>query len=123
MHTRPPKLMDQIKANMRVKRYSPRTEKTYCYWIRFFIRFHGVRHPVSMGESEVHAFLEHLAIQGHVGSYSKPGTECPRLSLSLCAGQRVCGCSWLSGMNRPGRSHATATYPARCNDNSAIFPR
>ncbi|WP_369691732.1 integron integrase, partial [Halomonas caseinilytica] len=68
MHTRPPKLMDRVKATMRVKRYSPRTEKTYCYWIRFFIRFHGVRHPASMGESEVHAFLEHLAIQRHVAA-------------------------------------------------------
>ncbi|MDL4861661.1 phage integrase N-terminal SAM-like domain-containing protein [Halomonas elongata] len=47
---------------MRVKRYSPRTEKTYCYWIRFFIRLHGVRHPASMGEPEVYAFLEHLVI-------------------------------------------------------------
>ena len=31
MHSRPPKLMDRVKATMRVKRYSPRTEKTYCY--------------------------------------------------------------------------------------------
>lgn len=47
MHNQPPKLMDRVKAIMRVKRYSPRTEKTYCYWIRYFIRFHGVRHPAS----------------------------------------------------------------------------
>ena len=47
-----PKLMDRVRAALRVKRYSPPTEKTYCYWIRYFIRFHGVRHPASMGESE-----------------------------------------------------------------------
>lgn len=29
-HNKPPKQMDRVKANMRVKRYSPRTEKTYC---------------------------------------------------------------------------------------------
>ncbi|MCE8032764.1 hypothetical protein EKK97_06530 [Billgrantia tianxiuensis] len=40
--------MDRVKATMRVKRYSPRTEKTYCYWIRYFIRLHGVRHPASL---------------------------------------------------------------------------
>lgn len=56
MHSRSPKLMDRVKATMRVKRYSPRTEQTDCYWIRFFIRFHGVRHSVSMGEPQVHAF-------------------------------------------------------------------
>ncbi|WP_281183017.1 site-specific integrase [Billgrantia gudaonensis] len=60
--------MDRVKATMRVKRYSPRTEKTYCYWIRYFIRFHGVRHPASMGGPEVRAFLEHLAIQRHVAA-------------------------------------------------------
>ncbi|MBZ0330742.1 phage integrase N-terminal SAM-like domain-containing protein [Halomonas sp. ANAO-440] len=50
-HNKPPKLMDRVKATMRVKRYSPRTKTTYCYWIRYFIRFHGVRHPSSMGSS------------------------------------------------------------------------
>ena len=44
--TKPPKLMDRVKAIMRLKHYSPRTEKTYCYWIRYFIRFHGVRSPL-----------------------------------------------------------------------------
>ncbi|MBB3183310.1 hypothetical protein FHR95_000851 [Halomonas fontilapidosi] len=60
---RPPKLMDRVKATLRVKRYSPRTEKTYCYWIRDFIRFHGVRHPASMGGAEIRAFLEYLAVE------------------------------------------------------------
>ncbi|WNK19598.1 integron integrase [Halomonas piscis] len=68
MHSRPPKLMDRVKATMRVKRYSPRTEKTYCYWIRFFIRFHGVRHPASMGAPEVKVFLEYLAVERHVAA-------------------------------------------------------
>ncbi|WFE72783.1 hypothetical protein P8S55_06730 [Halomonas sp. M1] len=34
------KLMERVKASLRVKRYSFRTEKTYCYWIRF----HNLRH-------------------------------------------------------------------------------
>lgn len=67
-HSKPPKLMDRVKAIMRVKRYSPRTEKTYCYWIRYFIRFHGVRHPAIMGAPEVKAFLEHLAVDRHVAA-------------------------------------------------------
>ncbi len=67
-HSRPPKLMDRVKAIIRVKHYSPRTEKTYCYWIRYFIRFHGVRHPASMGAPEVKAFLEYLAVERRVAS-------------------------------------------------------
>ncbi|PRY65363.1 integrase-like protein [Vreelandella songnenensis] len=35
-------LMDRVRATLRVKRYSLRTEKTYCYWIRFFIRFYSI---------------------------------------------------------------------------------
>ena len=31
---------------MRVNRYSPRTEEVYVQWIKRFIRFHGVRHPL-----------------------------------------------------------------------------
>jgi hypothetical protein len=34
------------------KHYSLRTERTYCDWIERFIRFHGLRHPREMGESE-----------------------------------------------------------------------
>ncbi|WP_204352712.1 site-specific integrase [Salinicola halophilus] len=57
-----------MKAIMRVKRYSSRTVKTDCYWIRYFIRFHDVRHLASMGGPEVKAFLEHLAIQRQVAA-------------------------------------------------------
>ncbi|MBW6391113.1 phage integrase N-terminal SAM-like domain-containing protein [Halomonas sp. Y3S6] len=40
----------------------------YCYLIRHFIRFHGVRHPASMGGSEVRAFLKHLAVEHKVAA-------------------------------------------------------
>ncbi len=62
------KLMERVKANLRVKRYSLRTEKTYCYWIRFFIRFHRMRHPANMAGNEVRQFLEHLAIERRVAA-------------------------------------------------------
>ncbi|WP_445004524.1 phage integrase N-terminal SAM-like domain-containing protein [Halomonas mongoliensis] len=45
--------MDRVRATLRVKRYSPRTQKTYCYWIRYFIRFYRVRNPASIGAFEV----------------------------------------------------------------------
>lgn len=67
-HSKPPKLMDRVRATLRVKRCSPRTEKTYCYWIRYFIRFHGVRNPASMGAPEVKTFLEHLAVDRYVAA-------------------------------------------------------
>ena len=50
MSTPPPKLLDQVRNRIRLKHYSLRTEEAYTYWIRFFIRFHGMRHPREMGK-------------------------------------------------------------------------
>lgn len=61
MDAKPPKLLEQVKRCIRAKHYSLQTEKTYLYWIRWFIRFHGVRHPAEMGAPEVKAFLAYLA--------------------------------------------------------------
>ncbi|WP_264372123.1 phage integrase N-terminal SAM-like domain-containing protein [Aeromonas schubertii] len=35
---------------MRLHHYSIRTEKSYWYWICYFIRFHQLRHPLELGE-------------------------------------------------------------------------
>jgi hypothetical protein len=56
-----PKLLERVRATMRLNRYSPRTEQAYIDWIKRYIRFHGVRHPQEMGADEVKAFLSHLA--------------------------------------------------------------
>ncbi|MEO8305157.1 MAG: integron integrase, partial [Betaproteobacteria bacterium] len=50
------------------KHYSIRTEQAYVDWIKRFIRFHGKRHPIELGASEVEAFLTHLAVDGNVAA-------------------------------------------------------
>lgn len=52
-----PRLQDRFRTVMRVHRYSIRTEKSYWYWIRYFIRFHRMRHPRVLGPAEVNAFF------------------------------------------------------------------
>lgn len=42
---------------MRLNHCSIRTEKSYWYWIRYCIRFYGMRHPLELGTSDVNAFL------------------------------------------------------------------
>jgi integron integrase len=63
--TRPPlrsaRLLDQLRERIRYRHYSLRTEQTYVYWVRAFVRHHGLRHPREMGAAEVEAFLRHLA--------------------------------------------------------------
>lgn len=53
---------------VRVRHYSIRTEEAYVQWIKRFILFHGKRHPAQMGETEVCAFLTHLAVDGKVAA-------------------------------------------------------
>jgi integron integrase len=59
----PPRFLDQLREHIRVRHYSLRTEDAYVDWVRRFILFHGKRHPKEMGEAEVQAFLNHLAVE------------------------------------------------------------
>ena len=43
----PLRLIDSVRARIRVKHYSWRTEDTYVDWIKRYLRFHDKRHPVS----------------------------------------------------------------------------
>ena len=65
---KPPKLLEQVAAKMRVKHYSIRTEKTYVDWIKRYILHHGKRHPKEMGAAEVEDFLTHLAVTRNVSA-------------------------------------------------------
>ncbi len=56
-----PRLLEQVRATIRARQYSLRTEQAYVSWIRRFILFHDKRHPETMGAREVEAFLSHLA--------------------------------------------------------------
>ncbi|MDI6713112.1 MAG: integron integrase [Anaerosomatales bacterium] len=55
-----------MRAALRARHYSERTEAAYCLWVKRFVRFHGMRHPAELGEAEINAFLTHLAIEGRV---------------------------------------------------------
>jgi integron integrase len=57
-----------VREAIRKRHFSIRTEEAYLQWIRRFILFHGKRHPMQLGESDVAAFLSHLAVDGQVAS-------------------------------------------------------
>jgi integron integrase len=63
-----PRLLDVVRANLRTRHYSPRTEKAYVGWIRKFMHFHGMRHPRDMGVPEIGAFLSALATRENVSA-------------------------------------------------------
>ena len=61
-----PRLLDRVRAAIRSRHYSRRTEKAYVHWIKQYIFFHGKRHPAEMGAPEVTAFLTSLALHDEV---------------------------------------------------------
>jgi integron integrase len=64
----PPRLLDRVRAAIRLRHYSLRTEEVYAQWVRRFILFHNKRHPLEMGAAEINQFLTHLAVEGHVSA-------------------------------------------------------
>ncbi|WP_218938187.1 site-specific integrase [Halomonas lactosivorans] len=113
-HIRPPKLMDRVKATMRVKRYSPRTEKTYCYWIRYFIRFHGMRHPSTWGVRGTRLSGAPCGRTPCVSRHVEPGEEAGVWNIESFrhATARGC-CSPAPFMAFTGRPHASIAMRTR----------
>jgi integron integrase len=63
-----PRLLDQVRQQIRLRNYSIRTETVYAEWVKRYIRFHKYRHPLEMGAVEVEAFLTHLAVTRNVAA-------------------------------------------------------
>ena len=56
-----PKLLDQVHAQMRVRRYSLKTERAYVGWIKRYTIFNNKQHPTVLGPARISHFLSHLA--------------------------------------------------------------
>ncbi len=62
------RLLDQLAGAIRARHYSIRTEQAYVQWARRYILFHRKRHPGEMGDTDVVAFLTHLAVNRGVAA-------------------------------------------------------
>ncbi len=63
-----PLRLERLRNRLRTRRYSPRTERAYCGWVRRYVLYHERRHPAVMGEPEIAQFLTHLASDKHVSA-------------------------------------------------------
>lgn len=93
-----PRLLDQVRAAVRMRHYSKATELAYVSWIKRFILFHRKRHPRSLGEADVAAFLNHLACERRVS----PSTQNQALAALLFLYREVLGreLGWVEGIVR-----------------------
>ena len=97
----PPTLLAAVRTALRTRHYSPRTEQAYVGWVRRFVRHHGNRDPLDLGEPEVTAFLSHLAVRRKVAA----STQNQALSALVFLYREVLGrrFGWLDGLVRARR--------------------
>lgn len=55
-----PKLLTQLRNEIRTLGYAYSTEKTYVYWVRDYILFHNKKHPAELNHEHVKVYLNHL---------------------------------------------------------------
>jgi integron integrase len=104
---RAPRLFEVVRAHLRKRHYSLRTERAYLGWIRRFIVFHDRRHPRDMGGPEVEAFLSHLAVARDVAA----STQNQALAALLFLYRVVLGIElpWLDAVTRAKRPQRLPT--------------
>ena len=117
---RPRKLMDQVRAAIRAKHYSRRTERAYVAWIRRLIWATGRRHPAPLDAADITAFLTDLATKGRVAS----STQNQALSAILFLYREVLAVDlpWLVDLVRAKRPHHVPVVLAR-DEVRAILDR
>jgi len=63
-----PELIARMKAEIRRRGYSIRTEQTYLSWVARYIGFHQGHNPADLDMSAISSFLEHLALARNVST-------------------------------------------------------
>lgn len=99
--SQPPRLLDRVRERMRRLGMAKRTEEAYVGWIRRFILANGKRHPDTMGQREVEAFLTLLAARGNVAA----STQNQALAALLFLYREVLGreLPWMDDIRRAKR--------------------
>lgn len=61
-----PKLLEQIRRQLRSRYYSRKTEEAYIKWIKDYIIFNGKKHPLELDKKGVEKYLTYLAVEKRV---------------------------------------------------------
>lgn len=88
------RLLDQVRERLR---YRLRTKDFCLYWVRFFIRQHGLRHPRDMGQPEVASFL-HMPVLAKPQCVARPLVCACHLADATC---EQCGGADHAGVGDP----------------------
>jgi integron integrase len=68
--------LEHVRACLRTKHYSIRTEKSYLHWIKRYILFHNKQHPKDLDSSHLSQFLSYLAVSAGVSANTQNQALC-----------------------------------------------
>ncbi len=92
------KLLGKLRNELRVRRYSRRTEESYVGWVRRYVQFHNKRHPAELGAEAVARYLSYLAQERRVSA----STQSQAASALIFLYKKVLGVQlgWVDGVVR-----------------------
>jgi hypothetical protein len=105
--------LEAVRADLRLRGYSIKTEHSYLDWIRRYIRFTTMQHPGNVSPSEITGFLTHLAVNRQVSVNTSRRKKCIASSSNCQAGT-----AWSDSdteTDKPSetsRTRMTAAHPA-----------
>ena len=102
-----PRLLARVRAHMRARHLSPRTEQAYIGWIIRYVRYHGMRHPSELGEPEIVSYLTYLSADKQVSR----STQMQALSALMLMYREVLGIA-IGDLRRVLRSSSPPRLPA-----------
>lgn len=62
------KLIAQLRNTIRIRNYSIRTEQSYVFWVKRYIRYHDLAHPKDLDGDAVVRFLTNLTTEKNVSA-------------------------------------------------------
>ncbi len=61
-------LLSRMREELRLRHYSPETERAYVGWVVRYVKFHGLRHPLNLSRDDLLTFLAALAVDHGVSA-------------------------------------------------------
>lgn len=70
------RLLQKLKQEIRRRNYSYKTEKSYIMWVKRFVRFSKMKHPLKIDDQQIVNYLNYLADERNVASSTQNQALC-----------------------------------------------
>ncbi|WP_158643408.1 phage integrase N-terminal SAM-like domain-containing protein [Ketobacter alkanivorans] len=72
----PPKLLEQLRNEIRRRHYSANTEKTYSCWVHQYILYHQKQHPKELGKEQIRQGVANAGFAPRLRFRKQSGAQC-----------------------------------------------